>query len=423
MTDDARVHYEAERVMIRARKRMLIQQPFYGFLCLEKLRLVADPGLPHRMSCNGRVLKYNPEKVLETNADDLLTHIALHVTRCVAGHPWRRRGRDTKTWDAAGEFAVSGLLKKDGFKLPEDVLYAEAMQDRSAEQVYRDIYMPTPPSKGKEDDEDGDGGGHGEGSGDSKPGPEASSHCEDAEDDKPPKENEPGKPEDGTAPDANDGGGSEQFDWQISAIQASMMASRAGMGSPGAQELIDSQRQPPVDWRMVTQDFVQQVARADYDWSMPNRRYIQGGVYLPSLRSKQLGEILLVIDTSGSTQGARDKFADNYNAIEQHCEPACTHVLYWDDRFQHYERKEHNDPVKALNMKGNGGTVMTNVFRWVEANGIEPCCCIFLTDLDFTGPFPKEPHYPVLWAVTGRYGKNPGSKRPRYGEVLCIDED
>ena len=41
-------------------------------------------------------------------------------------------------------------------------------------------------------------------------------------------------------------------------------------------------------------------ARRDYSWSFPNRRFIDGGLYLPSIRSEGMDTIAVIIDTSGS---------------------------------------------------------------------------------------------------------------------------
>jgi len=43
-------------------------------------------------------------------------------------------------------------------------------------------------------------------------------------------------------------------------------------------------------------------------------------------------------------------------------------------------------------------------FKWVEENGIEPKCLVYLTDL-CCNSFPQAPDYPVLWVTeSGRTG-------------------
>ena len=41
-------------------------------------------------------------------------------------------------------------------------------------------------------------------------------------------------------------------------------------------------------------------ARSDYSWSLPNRRFIDSGLYLPSIRSEGIDTVAVIIDTSAS---------------------------------------------------------------------------------------------------------------------------
>ena len=44
-------------------------------------------------------------------------------------------------------------------------------------------------------------------------------------------------------------------------------------------------------------------ARRDYSWSVPNRRFIDSGLYLPSMHSEGIDAIAIIIDTSASLPG------------------------------------------------------------------------------------------------------------------------
>jgi len=63
--------------------------------------------------------------------------------------------------------------------------------------------------------------------------------------------------------------------------------------------------------------------------------------------------------------------------------------------------------------KGGGGTDFRPVFEWVENQGVNPCCLIYLTDLE-CNRFPAHaPAYSVLWIQTG----NSGYRVP-FGEIV-----
>src|SRR5262249_1081316 len=78
------------------------------------------------------------------------------------------------------------------------------------------------------------------------------------------------------------------------------LARDGGVGRGGLARLGEEVPQPKVDWREVWREFVSCQARNDSSWSPPNRRFIHAGLYLPGLRSEELGDMVLAVDTSGS---------------------------------------------------------------------------------------------------------------------------
>jgi len=70
-----------------------------------------------------------------------------------------------------------------------------------------------------------------------------------------------------------------------------------------------------------------------------------------------------------------------------------------------------SEPIQ-LCPNGGGGTDFVPPFKWVEENGIEPKCLIYLTDL-CCDSFPPAPDSPVLWATES------GRAAP-FGETVTI---
>ena len=66
-----------------------------------------------------------------------------------------------------------------------------------------------------------------------------------------------------------------------------------------------------------------------------------------------------------------------------------------------------------MHHRGGGGTAFAPVFRHIEAEGIEPVCCVYLTDL-CGSDFGPDPGFPVIWCSTME-GRAP------WGEVLRIE--
>ncbi len=81
----------------------------------------------------------------------------------------------------------------------------------------------------------------------------------------------------------------------------SLSIARAEGKTPGrVEETVRNARASTLDWRTLLRRYMTDTANRDYSWSVPNRRFIDGGLYLPSIRSEGIDAIAVIIDTSGS---------------------------------------------------------------------------------------------------------------------------
>jgi predicted metal-dependent peptidase len=189
------------------------------------------------------------------------------------------------------------------------------------------------------------------------------------------------------------------------------------MGSlPGALErLVSDILEPVLDWRELLRRFVDTSAKNDYQWFPPNRRYVHSGLLLPSLRSQELKNITLAMDTSGSiTDDDLKAFQAEVRALVEDYQANAT-VIYCDDKVRKVERFDEGSPVE-LHPKGGGGTDFRPPFEHIEESGEYPVCLIYQTDGECRD-FPVVPPYPVLWVLTRRrsYGWN-----PPFGETITL---
>jgi predicted metal-dependent peptidase len=88
-----KVQSAIERKLTRARTQLLLNQPFFGTLCL-RLKLVAGE-LP-TMATDGRRIVYDPAFVEELTAAELEAVLAHEVLHCALGHHCRRGERDPR---------------------------------------------------------------------------------------------------------------------------------------------------------------------------------------------------------------------------------------------------------------------------------------------------------------------------------------
>jgi predicted metal-dependent peptidase len=331
------------------------------------------------MATDGRHLSYHPAFVTGLSPDELVGVVAHEVLHCGLAHHARRQHRDTRRWNVACDLAVNPLLLDAGFALPASRLvpgegqYHDLPRGRSAEE-YHSLLPDEPPGDPSQDQEDGS-----QGSGQDPGG------CGGVQD-----------PGDGSQADARQ----SQAEWEVAVAQAHQVARQRGDLPAGLARLIEHVLQPRVDWRGVLREFITCHARNDHSWSPPSRRFVHQGLYLPGLRSEELGEVVLAVDTSGSIgPGELARFAAEAEGILEAFD--CTLiVLYHDAEVQKVQRWSRSDGALILEPVGGGGTSHRCVFDWVEREGAEPSCLICLTDLHTEFP-DLAPATPVLWAVVG----------------------
>ncbi len=159
-------------------------------------------------------------------------------------------------------------------------------------------------------------------------------------------------------------------------------------------------------------------ARNDYSWNLPNRRFIHQGLYLPQLKNPELGQIALLVDTSGSiSQKELNQFASEIQGILAAYKTDII-VIYVDAAVQGYDLISSADTEINLEPKGGGGTDYRPGYDWLQKQGDIPTAAIYLTD-GYCNSFPEEPNFPTLWVLTQ------GSVyfKPPFGEILVIDRD
>jgi predicted metal-dependent peptidase len=352
------------------------------------------------------------------------------------------------------------MLRDDGLTFPEGALYElePSHKGKSTEWVYNRLPTPQPSSStGAPDDAEGSGneqepdswlsGETGEGAGPSED-PDKSSKGEQQQTDesgsgKPESQQQPdnsnwneagddGRPEDmsqqpqqpfgGEVRDAptdadEEGDVASEEDWKQATQQAAAIASGQGSMPAGSERLVETVKQASVDWRSVLRRFLQEVARTDYSWVQPNRRYIAQGMYLPSLYSKEIGPMVVAIDTSGSIDNTLlSIFGAEFESAVKEMQPRRVHAMYCDARIQGIDTFEQGEPVE-LNPRGGGGTSFVPVFDELDKLEDKPVCVVYLTDL--FGDFPKDDHgVPTLWVTPSRYAQ----KAVPFGEIVPVEE-
>lgn len=371
---------KARDKIIKARAGLVLDQPFFGSLAL---RLALKEDLTCKTAwTDGLSLGYNPTFISELSLDECKGIWAHEVMHCACAHMARRDTREPKKWNVAADFAINGIIEESGFKLPGGRLREAAYDGKSADEIYGMI-PDNPPGGGQGNDNQGDDPGG----------------CGEVRDAQGP---------DGQQASAADLNQAAQ-DWKIAASQAAQQARVMGNLPAGIARLVDELLNPKVDWREVLRRFITTNAKNDYSWQRPNRRYIHQGLYLPSLYSEQLGDIVLAVDTSGSIAPADlNQFAAEMTSILEEFPGSTLHVVYCDSEISNTETFSHDDLPLELHPAGGGGTDFRPPFDWTDQQGIAPACLVYLTDGECSRYPESPPDYPVLWVGTSDFSPDFG---------------
>ena len=475
----ARVLHESALRVSDCVTELLRKQPFFGSLVL---RLPLRPDATREtLATDGQEIRYSPRWVAETDSHLIETAMARVVMACALKHHTRRGERDPERWQMASQLVTHALIRDAGFTLPPDAeawdgLTVEQAYDRlraedgdspddadapsgAGAAVAGAAEAGQAPPEDDDDDtgdpsdsddhadgEDGDGddrksggqsddadGQHDGENGDDKDG---SGQGQDGDDedgdgasDAPPSHDPSGTGEvmDADAR-AGDGGESaeapvdvtaEEQAWDEAMHQALNIARAEGKVPGQVEETIQGAHASTLDWRTLLRRYMTDAASHDYSWSVPNRRFIDGGLYLPSIRSEGIEAIAVIVDTSGSLPAATlAEFWAELREVAAEIRPESVIVLQVDAAVQDAAEYAPDDLPDEIAIKGRGGTDFRPGFAWLDEQGIQPGVCLYFTDMECSDYPEAEPAFPTVWV---NYSSPPSDwNREPWGERIDI---
>ena len=123
--------------------------------------------------------------------------------------------------------------------------------------------------------------------------------------------------------------------------------------------------------------------------AFPNRRFIDSGLYLPSMHSEGIDAIAIIIDTSASLPGETlALFWAEVREIAAELQPDSIYVLQVDAVLQDAAQYPAAELPDSITIKGRGGTDFRPGFAWLHEHGVHPSCCLYLTDME-CGQLPR----------------------------------
>ena len=449
---------------------LLRKQPFFGSLVL-RLPLRPDPSR-ETLATDGNEIRYSPSWVAETDSHLIETAMARVVMACSLKHHTRRGERDPERWQMASQLVTHALIRDAGFTLPPD---AEAWDGLTVEQAYDRLQADdgdpaddgdahpdaagsgaSPAGRSSPDGDDGDSDDPTDSAADDSDAPDqdgdgdpdadagndrdgdGGQHDADGEDaratsDAPPSHDPSGTGEvmDADARAGDDGEPAlapvdlttEEQAWDEAMHQALNIARAEGKVPGRVEETIQSAHATALDWRTLLRRYMTDATAHDYSWSLPNRRFIDSGLYLPSIRSEGIATIAFIIDSSSSLPSATlAAFWAELRQVAAEIRPENVLILQVDTVLRDAAEHAAHDLPDTIAIQGRGGTDFRPGFAWLDEHGIRPAVCLYFTDMECADYPETEPSFPVLWCDYGD-PTSPWWRAPPWGEHLPIPRD
>ena len=334
---------DLEKKLTKARIALITRNPFFGALAL-RLKYELDESIETAAS-NGTSLRFNPtfvQQIAESHLEGVMAHLVLHLALL---HHTRRGIRDVKKWNLACDYAIRKIIAQAGlvvpFELPPNPDFDLAVTGKSAEAIYSML-------ESEEEDNSSEG--------------EPTQGNGDIEDS--PSKNESAKKQ-------------EENEWKTAVAEAANAAKQTGKLPGILESTLGEMAAPVLPWKDLLLRFMTEQTNDEFTWNRGDRRFIAEDLYLPSRRNTDTGDIVIVIDTSGSlSQNELTKFGSEVQSIIDEVRPQKTVIIYCDSKIQHIDEYEFEEDIK-LTIYGGGGTDFRPPFKHLEKIELAPKCLVY----------------------------------------------
>lgn len=419
MSEDEReeLNKHAYNILCDCRKRVLQRHEFIGAIAMG-LDLVPTYDINNPTAAtDGTAIYFDIEYLSALKNEERDFTIAHEIWHNVMLHFMRLENRDRRLFNIATDLEVNQLLEKDGFVAPPDLCFPRSSKhpkgydvpEGLSAEAYYDLLLDKQNSLQKvgcsmfgDNGEDGKNGNS-----KSLTGQFDNHIFEGDEFDKNDGKTQKGKygmkgHDDNFRPlptrDAV-----ERV--REAAVQAAQQIERSHGTLPDyIKKIVNELTEPEINWKEQLIAHVTSALGDKANWSMPNRRFVYSGVYLPSHMSEKL-KIAIGIDTSGSTSNDLPKFLGEVNEIVKQFGNYELTVIQCDTEVKCVERYDEDHPLDLentkFNFKGFGGTMLHPIFDYITDEKLDIDTAVIFTDGE-TEKFVEAdaPQYPVMWMIT-----------------------
>lgn len=407
---DAKRDAQARDRLIQARVKMLMTKDFWGKLATRMKLINADEWCP-TLATDGKNFYYNSAFVLSLKTvDKVVFGFAHEVLHCIYDHIARTGSRDKQLSNIAQDFVINADLvqHKVGDKIDEiDIIFDMKYYGWAWEAVYDDLMKNAKQINIADladmllddhlDEQPGDGEGEGngdQGDGVSKKKPILSKEERDRIKD----------------------------EFREAILQAAQGAKPGSLPS-GVERLVRNLTAPKMDWRSLITMKIPSLAKNDYSYQRPNKKYQYSGIVMPGLQREEAIEVDVAIDTSGSiSQQQLEEVLSEVAGLMDMYEEFTLRIWQFDTQVYGFETftKDSASDISSYQIKGGGGTSFQCNWDFMKANDITPKLFIMFTDGESYDGWGEEGYCDdVIWIINNKWNKQ---IEPPYG-VWAYYED
>lgn len=359
------------------------------------LALGLDPVPNHdidTMATDGKRMLFNPEFTIGLDKEErygiAMAHEPLHC-----GQQHFTRGQhfdDLALANVAGDLEINQIVLEAGYKLPKTACLPGRgeFKDIPPNLVFEEYYTLLKDKKSKQGgDQPGDSDG---------------------------QSNDPGgcggfiRPKDQAAAEA------AAAHWAGQVAAAADAAKRRGELPSSLERLIGRILKPKVDPWTLLRDYLTRIAKTEQSWARVNRRALANGFYMPSKHSQALGDVCLLVDTSGSIGDEQLALMAGFMEGVLSANPGTLTIVYHTTDVYDIETWVPEQGPLELTNKKSGGTSHVEAFKTALSLDTVPAVIIALTDLESDLEQIEDPGIPTIFVdVAG------GHEQP-FGQYVSI---
>ena len=444
---DQETEKNVSELFCNARKELLIKHPFSGSMALHLAPyFTADPAMT--TSCtDGVTLALDAAFFQKLSAEERMVVIAHNVWHCALLHWDRQNQIGNDVFDYAADLEIDLLLQKDHFNfqvLPHDIqwefLSLEQVCDQLPEHIDRKLFWDKHLHKGphiggtfeefpKAEIENKENNAESK----SQKRKRTKSETETDKDTERlgrKKQSEKKADEDSSPKKGNNQENAQivlpnrrSMDgeaWKKIRQECAERCKERGTLPADMEMQFIAEEKTTQNWKEILRDCISMCISHNRTWIPPNRRHVYRKLYLPGSTRHTRLELIVAVDTSGSTFHYLQQFLDELNEIFRSFGEYHATIINCDAKIssvKEYSSENGDNFTSEYSFSGGGGTDLRPPFNYIkDVLEIKPECFLYFTD--GFGDAPDEPPpYPVLWCLT------PGGQTPaNWGNTVYIGD-